>query len=76
MAKGFPMLRQIREAQGLSQRALASAAGITQAGLFRLESGATDPRLSTLRRLTKVLGVTVAEIIGEGRPTRKRARGK
>ncbi len=67
------MLRQIRETQGLSQRALAKAAGITQAALFRLESGETDPRLSTLRALAKGLGVTVAEIIGEGRPARKRA---
>ena len=70
------MLRQIRETQGLSQRALAAKAGITQAALFRLESGETDPRLLTLRRLAKVLGVTVAEIIGEGKPTPRRARGK
>ncbi len=70
------MLRRIRETQGVSQRALSKAAGITQAALFRLESGATDPRLSTLRALAKVLNVTVAEIIGEGRPARKWARGK
>ena len=67
------MLKQIRETQGVSQRALAKAAGSTQAALFRLESGETDPRLSTLRRLAKVLGTTVAEIIGEGRPAWKRA---
>jgi len=41
--------------------------------LFRLESGEADPRLSTLRKLAKALKVTVAEIIGEGRPARKRA---
>jgi len=67
------MLKHIRETQSLSQRALAKAAGITQAALFRLESGATDSRLSTLRALAKVLNVTVAEIIGEGKPARKRA---
>ena len=68
------MLRQIREQQGVSQRALASQAGITQAALFRLESGTTDPRLSTLRALAKALNVTVAEIIGEGRPAIRRRR--
>ncbi len=68
------MVRAIREAHGMTQRALASRAGITQAALFRLESGATDPRLSTLRRLAKALGVRVAVLIGEGKPARKRAR--
>ena len=71
------MLRQIREQQGMSQRALAKAAGITQAALFRLESGETDPRLSTLRAIAEALGVTVAEIIGEGRPRKTgQTRGK
>jgi transcriptional regulator with XRE-family HTH domain len=68
------MLRAIREKQRISQRALASMAGITQAALFRLESGETDPRLSTLRALAKALGVTVAEIIGEGRPANRRGK--
>lgn len=68
------MLRQIRDRHGVSQRALAKAAGITQAALFRLESGETDPRLGTLRKLAEALGVTVAGIIGEGRPARKRAK--
>jgi predicted transcriptional regulator len=44
--------------------------------IARLELGQTDPRLSTVRRLAKALNVTVAELIGEGRPARKRARGK
>ncbi len=64
------MVRAIREAQGITQRDLATRAGITQAALFRLESGETDPRLSTLRRLARALNVTVAELIGEGRPAR------
>jgi transcriptional regulator with XRE-family HTH domain len=67
------MLRRTREIQGTSQRALAKAAGITRAALFRLESGATDARPSTLRALAKVLNMTVAEIIGEGKPARKQA---
>ncbi len=70
------MLRQIREAQGYSLRALADKVGMAYPALFRLESGEADPRLSTLRKLAKALGVTVAELIGEGKPAGKRARGK
>lgn len=76
MSKGLPMLREVREAQGYSLRALADKVGMAYPALFRLESGEADPRLSTLRRLAKALNVTVAEIIGEGRPARKRARGE
>ena len=75
MSNGLPRLREIRETQGMSQRWLADLAGITQAALFRLETGETDPRLSTLRQIAKALGVTVGEIIGETKPARKRARG-
>ena len=75
MPIGLPKLREIREAKRMSQRGLAKTAGITQAALFRLETGETDPRLSTLRRLAKALDVNVADLIGEGKPARtKRAR--
>jgi transcriptional regulator with XRE-family HTH domain len=74
MARGLPRLRQIREAQGYSIRALADKVGMAYPALFRLESGDTDPRLSTLRKLAKALNVTVAELIGEGKPARTRAR--
>jgi ribosome-binding protein aMBF1 (putative translation factor) len=30
-----------------------------------MEAGEWDPRLSTLKKLAKTLGVTVAELIGE-----------
>lgn len=70
------MLRAIREAQGYSLRALADKVGMSYVALFRLESGETDPRLGTLRKLATALNVTVAELIGERKPARKRARGK
>ena len=73
MAHGLPRLRQIREAQGYSLRALADKVGMSYVALFRLESGVTDPRLGTLRRLARALNVTVADLIGEGKPARKRA---
>ena len=67
------MLRQIRETRGLSLRALADKAGVTYVALLRMELGQTDPRLGTLRKLAKALRVTVADLIGEGKPARKRA---
>ncbi len=67
MAKGLPMLRQIREAQGYSLRALANKAAMAYPALYRLESGEADPRLSTLKRLAAALNVTVADLIGEGK---------
>ena len=33
--------------------------------LARYEAGQGDPQLSTLRKIAKALGVTVAELIGE-----------
>lgn len=70
-------VRVWREKRGLSQRALARAAGLSPVLVTKLESGAiADPRLSTLRKLAKALNVPVAEILEEERPARKRARGK
>ena len=64
------MLRQIRDAQGYSLRALADKVGMAYPALFRLESGEADPRLSTLRKLAKALNVKVADLIGEGKSRR------
>ena len=58
-------LRQIRERKGVSLRALAKLAGVGTATLARMEAGTWDPRLSTLQKVAKTLGVTVAKLIGE-----------
>lgn len=58
-------LRAIREGKGVSLRALKASSGVAVATLARIEAGGYDPRLSTLRKLAKALGVTVAELIGE-----------
>ena len=63
-------LRAIREGKGVSLRGLKKASGVAVATLARIEAGGYDPRLSTLRKLAKALGVTVAELIGE-KPTKK-----
>ncbi len=63
-------LRDIRQAKGVSLRALKKLSGVAVATLARIEAGGYDPRLSTLQRLAKALRVTVGELIGE-RPARK-----
>ncbi len=68
---GLPSIRRIRIEQGHSLRTLADRVGMSYVALYRLESGVTDPRLGTLRKLAKALGVTVADLIGEGKPASK-----
>src|SRR2546427_2972634 len=61
-------LRAFREQRGMSLRGLSRISGVGLATLVRLEAGTFDPRLSTLRKLTKALKVTVAELIGDSKP--------
>jgi transcriptional regulator with XRE-family HTH domain len=58
-------LRMIREGKGVSLRGLKKRSGVAVATLARIEAGGYDPRLSTLRKVAKALGVTVAALIGE-----------
>lgn len=53
-------LRQAREDRGLSQRALSEKTGLTQAMISKIESGAVDPRLSTLTTLARAVGLELA----------------
>ena len=55
----------LRQKRGLSQRALAKQAKVTNVTIARIESGVYDPRLSTLRRLAKALKVKVADLVDE-----------
>ena len=56
-------LRQIREQKGITQEALAKAAGVSRAYLSRLEMGRHDPPLSRLRKLAKALRVKVSALV-------------
>ena len=59
-------LRAIREQRSISYRQLAKASGVNLSTIVRLESGDCDPRLSTLEKLAKALGVTVPTLLGAG----------
>ena len=63
-------LRSIRGTRGLSLRALKAASGVAVSALAKMEGGKGDPQLSTLRKLSKALRCSIAELVGEA-PFRK-----
>jgi len=56
-------IRQWRLARGMNQRQLAEACGLTQSGLFRIETGQTNPQLTTLQQIASVLECSVRELL-------------
>ncbi|MEJ3658072.1 XRE family transcriptional regulator [Actinomycetes bacterium KLBMP 9759] len=55
-------LRELRNARGMSLRALAAEAGVSATLLSQVERGVTEPSLGTLRRLAAVFGESVASL--------------
>jgi transcriptional regulator with XRE-family HTH domain len=51
------MIRELREARGLSQRELAERMGTTQSVVGRLEAGGSRPTIVTLERVAQALGL-------------------
>ena len=74
-------LRQVREACGLSQQAVAVAVGCTRGAISHWECGRYRPTLAMITRLAQVLGVPEARLLhletrpaNDGpRPPRRRA---
>ena len=60
----LPGLRAVRERVLLTQRELAAKAGLTQATVQKIETGASKARISTVRKLAAALGVPAAELTG------------
>ncbi len=61
----FDKMKALRQAKGLSQRALAARGGVIAAYITMLErEKKTNPSLPTLRKLAKALGVPVTELLG------------
>jgi transcriptional regulator with XRE-family HTH domain len=61
------VLMTARQARGLTQEQLATAAGITQEALSRYESGSRKPEQDVVARLAETLGVTVPFLLSAGR---------
>ena len=55
------MVRTARRRRGLSQRALAAAAGVPQSTIGRIESGVLDPRVTTLERILRAADHTLSQ---------------
>lgn len=52
-------LRERRQGLDMSQRALARLIGVGHGHLSRIETGAVDPKLSTVRRMAEQLQVPI-----------------
>ena len=58
-------VRRYREANGLTQEALAQSAAIGRVTLIRLEKGEQTPRFKTLEAIAKALRIRVPELLVE-----------
>jgi transcriptional regulator with XRE-family HTH domain len=58
-------LRSIRKQRGLTIEALAKRVGIDNGHLSRIERGEKTPSLGTLMALSKALGTSMAELLGD-----------
>jgi transcriptional regulator with XRE-family HTH domain len=56
-------LRRVRLRQGLTQEALGASSDLHPTEISRLEQGQREPRLSTMVRLARALGVRPAELL-------------
>jgi transcriptional regulator with XRE-family HTH domain len=58
-------IRQLREARGLSQAALAKKARISRITLLRVENATQDLTTEKLERIARALGVRVRDLFPE-----------
>jgi transcriptional regulator with XRE-family HTH domain len=56
-------LRRLRKRAGLSQEALGERCDLHRTEISLLERAAREPRLSTIVRLARALGVSVGELL-------------
>lgn len=56
-------IKEIREAQGWTQRSLASEVGVTNGLICHFETGRTKPSFATLMKIADVLDVTLDALV-------------
>ncbi len=56
-------IRAVREGASLSQLELSRRSGVAQESLSRIETGHSDPRLGTLRRLAQGMGLSLNQLL-------------
>ena len=57
------MLKAIRLERGLKQSEVAEKVGITQPTYSNIENGKRNPTVKTLRKIAKVLGVQISDLL-------------
>ena len=57
------VIKGMREKRGLTQEALAKAAGITRVYVAKIEAGEKVPSIPTLQKLAKALKVKVGKLL-------------
>ncbi len=62
------ILRELREAAGLSQYMLAKRSGVTQGQIWRIETEGQGATSDTINRLCDALGCTADELLGREPP--------
>jgi transcriptional regulator with XRE-family HTH domain/uncharacterized cupin superfamily protein len=62
-------LRRIREGKKLSLRSVATAVGVSASLLSQVETGKTQPSVSTLYSLVNHLGISLDGLMGQHRPS-------
>jgi transcriptional regulator with XRE-family HTH domain len=65
-------MRERREAQGLSLRALAARSRVSPSTISDIERGAKSPTISTLALLADALGASIADLLEDARPAARR----
>ena len=60
-------LRRVRESKKLSLRAVASSVGVSASLLSQVETGKTQPSVSTLYALVNHLGISLDGLMGTSR---------
>jgi len=59
-------LKQLRTQNKLTQKELAQKVQCTPAYICQLESGKADPSISTLKKISTALGITIIDFFGRG----------
>lgn len=64
-------IRRVREHLNLTQPDVCGRSGIDLASYSRIEQGHSSPLLDTLIRIADAMGVSLAELVADGRPPQR-----
>ena len=64
-------IKEIRQSKGMSLRMLADISSISKDSIINLETGRTDPKLSTLLAIADALHVPLAELFDAPQPAQQ-----